>query len=225
MNICILSVRQVQVHTMLESDILSDCLARQHLHSSASSHHGNSSPLPSLDDFTGMHRWNGSKSKWKSAFSLQHLSLEMSENKEKGNCPNTWAAVSFIFSHGLICSFSSPSSAIPSMIAHHASVYLVQLPGTDCGQVGPLPARPSASPNRFSSQALFLSLSMAEPGSRSCQVHWGSVGKREGRVSRRAVHVYYFRLLAVLPRRLWGKSLKRHTTSYVYSGWNKHVSV
>lgn len=41
------------------------------------------------------------------------------------------------------------------MIAHHASVYLVQLPGTDCGQVGPLPARPSASPNRFSSQASF----------------------------------------------------------------------
>lgn len=32
------------------------------------------------------------------------------------------------------------------MIAHHASVYLVQLPGTDCGQVGPLPAHPSASP-------------------------------------------------------------------------------
>lgn len=62
-------------------------------------------------------------------------------------------AVSFIFPHGLICSFSSPSSPIPSMIAHHASVYLVQLPGTDCGQVGPLAARPSASPNRFSSQA------------------------------------------------------------------------
>lgn len=42
------------------------------------------------------------------------------------------------------------------MIAHHASVYLVQLPGTDCGQVGPLPARPSASPNWFSSQAFFF---------------------------------------------------------------------
>lgn len=61
-NICILSVWQVQVHTMLESDILSDCLARQHLHSSASSHQGNSSPLPGLDDFTGMHRWYSSKS-------------------------------------------------------------------------------------------------------------------------------------------------------------------
>ncbi|XP_070701194.1 zinc finger protein GLIS1 [Pempheris klunzingeri] len=46
---------KVQVHTMLESDILSDCLARQHLHSSASSHQGNSSPLPSLDDFTGVY--------------------------------------------------------------------------------------------------------------------------------------------------------------------------
>ncbi|KAG7220873.1 hypothetical protein INR49_031325 [Caranx melampygus] len=43
---------KVQVHTMLESDILSDCLARQHLHSSAPSHQGNSSPLPALDDFT-----------------------------------------------------------------------------------------------------------------------------------------------------------------------------
>uniref|UniRef100_A0A3Q0S9C6 GLIS family zinc finger 1a n=1 Tax=Amphilophus citrinellus TaxID=61819 RepID=A0A3Q0S9C6_AMPCI len=46
----------VQVHTMLESDILSDCLARQHLHSSASSHQENSSPLPALDDFTGVYR-------------------------------------------------------------------------------------------------------------------------------------------------------------------------
>uniref|UniRef100_A0A3Q3GXQ6 Zinc finger protein GLIS1-like n=1 Tax=Labrus bergylta TaxID=56723 RepID=A0A3Q3GXQ6_9LABR len=45
----------VQVHTLLESDILSDCLARQHLHSSASSHQGSSSPLPSLDDFTGVY--------------------------------------------------------------------------------------------------------------------------------------------------------------------------
>ncbi|KAM9349220.1 zinc finger protein GLIS1 [Symphorus nematophorus] len=40
---------KVQVHTMLESDILSDCLARQHLHQ------GNSSPLPNLDDFTGVY--------------------------------------------------------------------------------------------------------------------------------------------------------------------------
>ncbi|TDH06028.1 hypothetical protein EPR50_G00128210 [Perca flavescens] len=40
---------KVQVHTMLESDILSDCLARKHLHQ------GNSSPLPSLDDFTGVY--------------------------------------------------------------------------------------------------------------------------------------------------------------------------
>lgn len=54
MNICILSVWQVQVHTVLESDVLSDCLARQHLHNSAPSHPGNSSPLPSLEDFTGM---------------------------------------------------------------------------------------------------------------------------------------------------------------------------
>ncbi|XP_044076426.1 zinc finger protein GLIS1 isoform X3 [Siniperca chuatsi] len=46
---------KVQVHTMLESDILSDCLARQHLHSSASSHQENSSSLPRLDDFTGVY--------------------------------------------------------------------------------------------------------------------------------------------------------------------------
>ncbi|XP_068604900.1 zinc finger protein GLIS1 [Brachionichthys hirsutus] len=46
---------KVQGHTMMESDILSDCLARQHLHGSASSHCGNSSPLPGLDDFTGMY--------------------------------------------------------------------------------------------------------------------------------------------------------------------------
>ncbi|KAM8728076.1 zinc finger protein GLIS1 [Acanthopagrus schlegelii] len=43
---------KVQVHNMLESDILSDCLARQHLHQ------GNSSPLPSLEDFTGVYSNN-----------------------------------------------------------------------------------------------------------------------------------------------------------------------
>ncbi|XP_071397221.1 zinc finger protein GLIS1 [Centroberyx affinis] len=46
-----------QVHSMLESDLLSDCLARQHLHCSAS-HRGDGSPLPGLDDFTGTHRRN-----------------------------------------------------------------------------------------------------------------------------------------------------------------------
>ncbi|XP_010791842.1 zinc finger protein GLIS1 [Notothenia coriiceps] len=40
---------KVQVHTPLESDILSDCLARQHLHQ------GNNSPLPGVDDFTGVY--------------------------------------------------------------------------------------------------------------------------------------------------------------------------
>ncbi|XP_034559930.1 zinc finger protein GLIS1 [Notolabrus celidotus] len=49
---------KVQVHTLLESDLLSDCLARQHLHSSASSHQGSSSPLPSLDDFSGVYSNN-----------------------------------------------------------------------------------------------------------------------------------------------------------------------
>ncbi|XP_061587031.1 zinc finger protein GLIS1 [Cololabis saira] len=42
---------KAQVHTMLESDVLSDCLARQHLHGPASSHQDTSSPLP---DFTGV---------------------------------------------------------------------------------------------------------------------------------------------------------------------------
>ncbi|KAM4728971.1 zinc finger protein GLIS1 [Anableps anableps] len=46
---------KAHVHTVLESDILSDCLARQHLHSSACSHQENSSPLPALDDFTGVY--------------------------------------------------------------------------------------------------------------------------------------------------------------------------
>uniref|UniRef100_A0A3P8TYA1 C2H2-type domain-containing protein n=1 Tax=Amphiprion percula TaxID=161767 RepID=A0A3P8TYA1_AMPPE len=48
-------VDTVQASTLLESDILSDCLARQHLHSSASSHQENSSPLPALDDYTGVY--------------------------------------------------------------------------------------------------------------------------------------------------------------------------
>ncbi|KAK2822726.1 hypothetical protein Q5P01_022791 [Channa striata] len=46
---------KVQVHTALESDILSDCLARQHLHSSGPSHQGSVSPLAALDDFTGVY--------------------------------------------------------------------------------------------------------------------------------------------------------------------------
>uniref|UniRef100_A0A673BRH3 C2H2-type domain-containing protein n=1 Tax=Sphaeramia orbicularis TaxID=375764 RepID=A0A673BRH3_9TELE len=47
----------VQVHTMLESDMLSDCLARQHLHTS---HQANSPPLSGLDDFTGVYSSNSS---------------------------------------------------------------------------------------------------------------------------------------------------------------------
>ncbi|XP_028283408.1 zinc finger protein GLIS1 [Parambassis ranga] len=46
---------KVQIHPMLESDILSDCLEKQHLHSSTSSHQENSPPLPALDNFTGMY--------------------------------------------------------------------------------------------------------------------------------------------------------------------------
>lgn len=46
---------KVQVHTVLESNVLSDCLVRQHLHSSASSHQGSGSPLPGLDNFTGVY--------------------------------------------------------------------------------------------------------------------------------------------------------------------------
>uniref|UniRef100_A0A3Q2P2N7 Zinc finger protein GLIS1-like n=1 Tax=Fundulus heteroclitus TaxID=8078 RepID=A0A3Q2P2N7_FUNHE len=46
---------KAHVHAVLDSDILSDCLARQHLHSSACSHQENSSPLPALDDFTGLY--------------------------------------------------------------------------------------------------------------------------------------------------------------------------
>ncbi|XP_013868466.1 zinc finger protein GLIS1 [Austrofundulus limnaeus] len=37
---------KAHAHTMLESDVLSDCLARQHLHSS---------PLPTLEDFAGIY--------------------------------------------------------------------------------------------------------------------------------------------------------------------------
>ncbi|XP_038134885.1 zinc finger protein GLIS1-like isoform X2 [Cyprinodon tularosa] len=48
------------VHAVLESDILSDCLARQHLHSSACSHQENSSPLPALDEFTGVYTTSSS---------------------------------------------------------------------------------------------------------------------------------------------------------------------
>ena len=149
------------------------------------------------------------------------------DNKEKSNCPNTWAVKLCLFHflpwpHSLL--FLSLLSTIPAMIAHHARVYLVQLPGTDCGRVGLLPARPSAK-KPFPAKLCFFPLSMAEQGSRSCQVHWGSAGRRESRVSRRAVHVYYFRLLAALPRRLWGESLKRHTIRYFYSWRNKLVSV
>ena len=83
MNICILSYWQAKVHTVLESDVLSDCLAGQHLHSSASSHQENSSPLPALDDFAGMCRWNSSKC----LCLLSNTSLKMCKHKEKGELP------------------------------------------------------------------------------------------------------------------------------------------
>ncbi|XP_034039796.1 zinc finger protein GLIS1 [Thalassophryne amazonica] len=45
---------KVRVHSLLEADVLSNCLAKQHLHSSAASCQGSSSPLRGLDDFTGV---------------------------------------------------------------------------------------------------------------------------------------------------------------------------
>nr|XP_040027761.1 zinc finger protein GLIS1-like [Gasterosteus aculeatus aculeatus]XP_040027762.1 zinc finger protein GLIS1-like [Gasterosteus aculeatus aculeatus] len=50
-----LQEREVQqVHAMLESDALSDCLARQHLHQ------GSGSPLPGLDEYAGVYSDCGS---------------------------------------------------------------------------------------------------------------------------------------------------------------------
>lgn len=46
---------KVQMHSLLDSDLLSDCLARQHLHVS---HQDPSPPLPVLDDFTGVYSNN-----------------------------------------------------------------------------------------------------------------------------------------------------------------------
>lgn len=74
---------QVQVHTLLESDILSDCLARQHLHSSASSHQGSSSPLPSLDDFSGRHGSHRSKG----GGNLLSSPLEVTKTKKIAQTP------------------------------------------------------------------------------------------------------------------------------------------
>ncbi|XP_076004437.1 zinc finger protein GLIS1 [Genypterus blacodes] len=54
---------KVQAHSLLEADMLTDCLARQRLHSSAASHRGSgSSPLPGLDDFTGVYSGSSSSS-------------------------------------------------------------------------------------------------------------------------------------------------------------------
>ncbi|KAM9844811.1 zinc finger protein GLIS1-like [Aulostomus maculatus] len=46
---------KIQVNSILESDMLSNCLARQHLHSSAASQQGSCSPLPVLNDYTGVY--------------------------------------------------------------------------------------------------------------------------------------------------------------------------
>lgn len=48
--------RDCKVPSLLESEVLSDCLARQHLHVS---HQDNSPPLPVLDDFTGVYSTRG----------------------------------------------------------------------------------------------------------------------------------------------------------------------
>ncbi|CAG5896409.1 unnamed protein product [Menidia menidia] len=49
------SAASAKVHAVLESDVLSDCLAGQHLHGSAASHQENGSPLPALHDFAGLY--------------------------------------------------------------------------------------------------------------------------------------------------------------------------
>ncbi|XP_053739300.1 zinc finger protein GLIS1 isoform X2 [Synchiropus splendidus] len=46
---------KAHAHSILESDVLSDCLERQHLHSSAAPQQGHSPPLPGLDELTGVY--------------------------------------------------------------------------------------------------------------------------------------------------------------------------
>lgn len=202
MSVCFSSCWQVQVHAILESEILSDFLARQHLHSSVSS--CRESTLPFVDEFTGMCRWNGSK-----------------------NQPLTWIIGS---TPGLLL-FSSMASFAP-LLPPHPFCCSSPCPCLPCPIIGHqlwasglYSACPLTSPTQVFQPKVFSFPSMAELDSRSCQVRWGSVGKGERRVSERAVHVYYFRLLAVVPKGPRGKSLERHTGSCVYLWWNKHVGV
>lgn len=54
----------------------------------------------------------------------------------------------------------APFPLIPATIAHGAGVYLVQLPGTECGRAGPLSLRPlfQLLQHQLLSQALFFPL-------------------------------------------------------------------
>lgn len=130
--ISVLYVRQVQMHSLLDSDLLSDCLARQHLHVS---HQDPSPPLPVLDDFTG------------TSTEAHTPLLKTKTNKGQTPGPLNFGAC------GLIC---SPSPCfIPALIAHHAAVYFVQLLGSDCGWAGSVCCRSaSINPLWFSSFAV-----------------------------------------------------------------------
>lgn len=190
------------MHSLLDSDLLSDCLARQHLHVS---HQDPSPPLPVLDDFTG------------TSTEAHTPLLKTKTNKGQTPGPLNFGAC------GLIC---SPSPCfIPALIAHHAAVYFVQLLGSDCGWAGSLSAAVQLPLTRF---GFHRSLSMAERGSRSCQVQTSCSGngqsltvqeRESGSCLGRLLHTQF------LPRRLWGHRLKQFTVSVVSSGRNKRVSV
>ena len=122
-------------------------------------------------------------------------------------------------------------SLIPSMIAHHASVYLVQLPGSDCGQVGP---SPFACPSRLSklffqptspslrSLPLFEWLNRTQEAVRYTEAQLAKEErKRPGELSMSITSDY----LQSYPEGFEEKVLKRHIASCVYSGRNKRASV
>lgn len=109
-------------------------------------------------------------------------SLEISKSSKKGNCPNTWAVKAAILFLPWPHSLLFPLVPLP-FLRRELIRRLFTL--SNYGLWASWPSPPSQK--LFSSQALFLTSSMAEHGSRNCQVDRGSVGCRGERVSRRAV--------------------------------------
>lgn len=115
------------------------------------------------------------------------------------------------------------------MIAHHASVYLVLLPGTDCGQVGPSPrpfcsfSKPVFQPSSFS--FLFNGWTGIKKLSGTLKLCWQKRGESVQESCPCLLPQTTCSFTQKTPKKNKKKNTLNGTLLAVYSEWNKRVSV